>query len=244
MTKEQKSPQQKKHLEYDKDDFTFGIRSSRSFPKTWKRKKAQANREKRRKSDELLVQAKPEMSAQDIDLAVGDVTTAQLAKSVFRKRLRKTGTVTVGEKVKLKLEKRAATVGRRVKSHEKYEFLAAEAVGTLTSLDGRQLVDFVRRALVFLHGGDPIEWSRVKRSEDRIDRALSFLESHQRGSAPEREALCRNDDLRNAFQDWAMKANRILGKDRRAIRMKNEQKEATQKMVKTSGRRAESKASK
>jgi hypothetical protein len=222
--------------------FTFGMRSSRAFPRTWKRKKTQANRENRRKSDELLVQAKPEMSAQDIDLAVGDVTPAQLAKSVFRKRLRKTGTVTVGEKVKLKLEKRAATVGRRAKSHEKYDLLAAEAVGTLTSLDGPQLVDFVRRALVFLHGGDPTEWARIKQSEDRIDRALSFLESHQRGSAPEREALCRNDDLRSAFRDWATKANRILGKDRKAMRRKIEQKEATEKMVKALRRQAESKS--
>jgi hypothetical protein len=183
------------------------------------------------------------MSAQDIDLAVGDITPAQLAKSVFRKRLRKAGTVTVGEKVKLKLEKRAATVGRRVKSHKKYDLLMVEAVGTLTSLDGERLVDFVRRAVIFLHRGDPIEWTRVKQSKDRIDRALSFLENHQRGSSPEREALCRNDELRNAFRDWATKANRILSKDRKVIRKKIGQKEATEKMVKALRRQAESKSS-
>ena len=121
MERERKSPQQKKRLEYDKDHFTFS-ESPHAFPKQWRRKKTQATRENRRKSDELLVQAKPEMSAKDIDLVVGDVTLAQLAKSVLRKRLHKRGTVTVGEKVKLKLEKRAETVGRRVKSHESMTF--------------------------------------------------------------------------------------------------------------------------
>ena len=113
-------------------------------------------------------------------------------------------------------------------------------MGTLTSLDGEQLIDFVRRAVVFLHGGDPIEWARVKQSDDRIDRALSFLENHQRGSAPEKRALCRNDELRSAFLDWATKANRILSKDRKAIRKKIQQKETTKKMVKTLRRQAES----
>jgi hypothetical protein len=240
MAKEQRSPQQKKQFELSKDHFTFGRHSSRMFPKTWKRKKIHANREFRRKSDLLLAQTKPEMPADDVELIVGDITPAQLTKSVIRKRLHKAGTVTVGEKVKLKLEKRAETIGRRVKSHEKYDRLAAEAVSTLTALDGKQLIDFVRRAATFLHGGDPIEWARIRQSHDRIERALSFLENLQRGSAHEREALCRSDELGNAFRDWATKANRILGKDRKTIQKKIQQKEATEKMVKTLRRQAQS----
>ena len=50
-----KSPQEKKELEYTKDHFTFGWNSSRAFPKTWKRKKTNLNREYRRKSGELSV---------------------------------------------------------------------------------------------------------------------------------------------------------------------------------------------
>jgi hypothetical protein len=38
MAKEQKSPQQKKTLEYEKDHFTFGMRSSRTFPKNMETK--------------------------------------------------------------------------------------------------------------------------------------------------------------------------------------------------------------
>jgi intergrase/recombinase len=48
--------------------------------------------------------------------------------------------------------------------------------------------------------------------------------------------------LRSAFRDWATKANRILGKDRKAMRRKIEQKEATEKMVKALRRQAESKS--
>jgi hypothetical protein len=242
MPIERKSPQEKKQLEFEKDHFTFGMHSSRTFPKLWKRKKTQANRERRRKGDKLLAPVKPEMSSEDVNLAVGDVTLEQIAKSLVRKRLCKSSTVTVGEKVKLTLEKRAEKVGRRAKKHQKYDLLAVEAVGTLMSLDGEQLVDFVRRAVIFLHGGDPIEWERIKQSEDRIDRTLSFLESHQRGSADEQDALCRNEELLIAFRDWATKANRILGRDRRILQRKISQKEATEKKVKTLRRQAKAKS--
>jgi hypothetical protein len=239
MPKERKSPQEKKQLEFEKDHFTFGMHSSRTFPKVWKRKKTQANRESRRKGDKLFAPMKPEMSSEDVNLAMGDVTLKQIAKSLVGKRLRKSSTVTVGEKVRLILEKRAETVGRRVKKHQKFDLLAAEAVGTLMSLDDEQLVDFIRRAVVFLHGGDPIEWARIKQSEDRIDRALSFLESHRRGSADVHDALCRNEEILIAFRDWATKANRILGRDRRIVQRKIVQKEATEKKVKTLRRQAE-----
>jgi hypothetical protein len=231
MTKDQKSPQQKKELEFAKDHFTFGMDSSRAFPKTWKRKKTHANRQLRHKSDQLLTPVKPEMSAEDVDLAVGDVTPRQIAKALISKRLRKSSTVSVGDKVKLKLENRAERVGRKTGNRRMYDLMAAEAIATLNSLEGELLADFVRRALVFLHRGDPIKWVRAKRSDDRIDRALSFLEGHQRGG-PENEALCRNEMLRDDFERWRSKANRILSKDRRALLAKIEQKEAAEKKVK------------
>jgi hypothetical protein len=112
MPKEPKSPQRKKELEYERDHFTFGWNSSRRFPKTWKRKKAQINRESRRKSQELLVGIKPGTEAGALEGIADDLTAARLQKSVSRKRLHKTGTVSVGEKVRRKLEWRRDAVGR------------------------------------------------------------------------------------------------------------------------------------
>jgi hypothetical protein len=240
MEKALKSPQTKKKLEFEKDHFTFGWKSSRMFPRTWKRKKTQANRDFRRKSDELFAQAKPAMSAEAVEAIAGDITTAHLAKSVTRKRLHKSGTVTVGEKVKLKLERRSEAAGRRVKNHEKYDLLAAEAVGTLTSLGGDPLVEFVRRTAIFNAGGDPIEWERVMRSRKPIDRALRFVHLVLESEGPEREAICRNEELLKVYRAWAQKANRILKKDRLAIKRKLEQKQSTERRVKALRRQAES----
>jgi len=119
MAKERKSPQQKKELELTRDHFTRGWHSSRMFPRTWKRKKVGANREYRQKSEELLAQAKPGIGALDIELIADDPTAARFQKSVIRKRLHKIGTVTVGEKVKDKLERRAEAVGRNMLGSDK-----------------------------------------------------------------------------------------------------------------------------
>src|SRR5215469_7742839 len=113
MTQVRKTPQEKKGLEYTKDHFTFGQQSSRTFPKTWKRKKAHANREYRRKSGELLAQAKPGIGSQDLPAIADDLTAARFTKSVVRKPLEKTDTVTLEEKVRLKLARREKSVGRR-----------------------------------------------------------------------------------------------------------------------------------
>jgi len=128
-------PQQKKQLEYTRDHFTFGWHSSRTFPTTWKRKKTRANREYRRKSEELLTQAKAGIAVDDVELLADDLTAARFQKSVIRKRLHKTGTVTVGEKVKGKLEKREQTAGRKVQRHQHYDHAATSAISTLVSLD-------------------------------------------------------------------------------------------------------------
>jgi hypothetical protein len=51
-------------------------------------------------------------------LIADDLTVALFQKSVVRKTLRKTGTVTVDEKVERKLVKREQSIGRRARSHE------------------------------------------------------------------------------------------------------------------------------
>ena len=143
---------------------------------------------------------------------VGEITAAQLKNSVSRKRLHKRGTVAVGEKIKLKLEKRKESAGRRVLKHRRYDETATQAVSTLTSLDREDLANFLKRAVKLLNGGDPIEWMQVSQSSNQLDRALWFLERLERGDAPYHEALCRNQRLCEAFLQWREKANRILRK--------------------------------
>ena len=114
MPRQQKSPQQKKQLELEKDHFTFA-KNPHAFRKGWREKKAEANRQYRRKSDELLAAAKPQISSGDAEALVGDVTIEHLKKSVSHKRLQKWGTVSLGEKIESKSQKRRETVDRRAK---------------------------------------------------------------------------------------------------------------------------------
>ncbi len=229
MAKERKTPQEKKSLEYTRDHFTFAEHSS--FPKIWKRKKTNANRQYRRKSGELLVKAKAGMGADDVALIADDLTAALFQKSVVRKPLRKTGTVSVGEKVERKLTKREQGVGRRARSHEPYDLAADSAIRMLTSLEGENLVDVVRRAGVLCGGGNPEEWARLQRSSDSLDQALCFLQQLNHGSAYEINAVRRNEELGASLASWVTKANRILDRDRRAIEKKNDQKKTTGKKL-------------
>src|SRR5439155_15972365 len=172
MARERKSPQRKKQLEYTKNHFTFGWHSFRTFPTTWKRKKTRANREYRRKSEELLTQAKPGIAVDDVELLADDLTTARFQKSIIRKRLHKTGTVTVGEKVTRKLERREETAGRKVQRRQHYDHAATSAISTLRSLNGERLVGVVRRADLLCGARNADELKRVLQSNDPVDRAL------------------------------------------------------------------------
>lgn len=184
-----------------KDHFTFGWNSSRNFPQTWKRKKEHANRVYRRKSEELLAPAKPGMAGDDVDALSDDLTAAHFQMSVSRKRLRKTGTVTVGEKVRMKLDRRADAVGRNVRRHRQYDDSASSAVRTLCSLGGEQLAEVVRRADLLCNARNADELKRVRCGKDRIDRALYFLRQVVvAGSTFERDALRRNSDVGEAFR--------------------------------------------
>jgi hypothetical protein len=230
MAKARKSPQQKKDLEYNKDHFTFS-NAPHGFPKSWRQKKAQANRQYRRKSEELLAPAKRLISADDAEATAGDITSGHLKQAVARKRLRKMSTVTIGQKVKIKLEKRKESAGRRVNKHRKYDAIVVQALGTLTSLDGDQLADFLRRAVRLLQVGDPIEWMRVSQSSESLDRALYFLEGLERGNAHLHDALRRNQQLCEAFQQWRKEANRILRKEALPVLRKAAEKRALKRKL-------------
>jgi hypothetical protein len=232
MPCQQKTPQQKKELELKKDHFTFA-KNPHAFRKDWREKKAEANRQYRRKGDELLAVAKPQISADDVEALVGDVTVAHLQKSVPRKRLHKRSTVSLGEKIAIKSQKRQDTIDRRAKGKRNWDKVVQSAVTTLIALEGDELVQVVKRIAGLIQGGDPIEWMRTYQSRDRLGRSIFFVEQINRGNCHYIDALRRNQELCKAFQSWAAKANRILTKQRRPIQRKLEGKAATEKRVKT-----------
>jgi hypothetical protein len=236
MAQERKSPQLRKHLEYTRDHFTYGHASHRAFPKVWKRKKAYVNRSFRRKGDDLLAQAKLGIEAEDAAMIGEDVTTARIAKFHTEKRLYKSGTVSVGERVRQKLQRRKESVGRRPKSKGNYDRLATEAVRTVTALEGNELKLVAHRMSRLCQGGDPVEFQRIQQSSDPIDQAVKFFGGVFRGSAPEKLALRRNKSLCRAWSNWIDTANRILLADRRPFETKAEQKVATEKKLKAAYR--------
>src|SRR3982751_6014859 len=120
MPRQQMNPQLKKEFELKKDHFTFA-KHVHAFRKGWKEKKAQANRQYRRKTNELLVLAKPEISADDAEALIGDVTVSRLKKSVPRKSLHKSSTVSLGEKIAIKSLKREETADRRGKGRRNWD---------------------------------------------------------------------------------------------------------------------------
>lgn len=236
MKRERKPPQQKKALEYTRDHFTCG-ESAHGFRRTWPRKKAHTNREYRRKSGELLSQAKPGISADDAEVVAGEVTVAHLKKSVSRKRLHKWGPVTVGEGVKLKLEKRVANIGRKVISHKKYDDIVAQSLKALHSLQGEQLIDAVRRALQINLSHDYEVKSRLARSKDPVERALHvfsdvcFDNNYLAGNGYLIDSIRRNPELCKEFWRWVEKYERVLKKDMRNVRRKLAEKTAARKKI-------------
>jgi hypothetical protein len=231
MAKGQKSPQEKKTLELEKDHFTFGRRSSRAFPKTWKRKKALVNRQYRRKSDELLVPAKPGINADDAELVAGEITAGHVDRSVSRKRLRKSDKVTLGRKVEIKLENRKRAVGRKVLSHKRYDDEASLAVNTLASLKGEELTDAIQRAGRLCRGEDSVKWYSLCKSKNDLDRSLHFLCAVHHGFAYQGNALRRHPELCKAFGTWVGKANQILQKPKLVAIKKIEEQRALKKKL-------------
>lgn len=239
MSKERKSPQQKKRFEFTRDHFSGGYNSARGFSKGWRRKKTRVNREYRRKSDELLAPIKPGSEANDAEMVSEELTTARFQKSVSRKRLTKTGVITMGERVKERLERRADAVGRREEQHRRYDHVAKEAVQTLNRLNGDELIEVVNRAeLVRQRNG--IEVGRIRKSGDPVDQALSFLYAVSVGSGRELDALRRNPDVNRDLGLWIQKANRIIAGDQRKQERKLREKEAARQKMKSVVRRSKS----
>ena len=106
------------------------------------------------------------------------------------------------------------------------------AVSALLALEGDELVQVVRRIAGLIQGGDPIDWMRTYQSRDRLARTIFFVEQVNRGNCQYIEALRRNQELFKAFKSWAVKANRILAKQKRTIQRKLDEKSATEKRVK------------
>jgi hypothetical protein len=229
MGKDRKSPQQKKQLEYTKDHFTHGFNSSRSFPKGWRRKKRRINREYRRKAEEVLAPAKTGIEGREVELIADDLTAARFQKSITKQRLRKIGTVAVGERVKDRLERRAEAVGRNVRSHHQHDCAAASAVETLGSLTGKELVAVVQRVDLLCRKRNADELKRVLKSKALVDRALYFLYLICAGSAYEINALRRNRELDKALEVWIRKVTRMLEGGDRAREEKLSQKKAARK---------------
>jgi len=230
-----KSPQEKKKLEYERDHFTFGWHSSRMFPKTWKRKKTYANREYRRKSAEVLTPAKPGMTSDEMELIIDDLTAGRFQKSVSRKRLHKTGTVALGEKIRRKIKRRQQSQNRRNKTNHLWDARAARAVELLSSLTGSEFVGAVRRASVVCNGNAD-ELRRVLRSKAPLENALHFLYELSIGSAFAIEALKRNPELGVTLGKWMAKANRTLERDRQTEALKGKEREAVRKKLRAQSR--------
>ena len=201
MPRQQKTPQEKKQLELKKDHFTF-TNAPHAFRKNWKKKKAKLNRQYRRKSDEILATAKGEVSVNDAECLVGDVTASHLENSISKKRLRKRGTVLLEKKIEIKSRVRQEKFGRRVESRRKSDQAVANAISTLTGLQGDKLIQLVNRIAKIVKGGDSAEWVRVYLSKDPADRAIFFVEQIERGDWTLGEALRRDQELCKSFKAW------------------------------------------
>lgn len=215
MGKERKSPQEKKQLEYTRDHFTGGFNSSRGFPAVWKRKKAKINRQFRRKSDELLAPLKPGIAASDAKNVSDDLTAGRFQQSVSRKRLRKVSTITVGEKVKNKLDRRAEAVGRRKHEHRFQDERAAAAARVLNGISDDRLPSVARQMDLLCRQRNGNEKERVRMSQEPLDRALYFLYEVSWGSRPELDALQRNPEIGEHVRTWIRRATRLIEKENR-----------------------------
>jgi len=116
-----KNPQDKKRAVYEKDHYTFPWSSPHGFRKTWKKKKNHFNRVVRRKAKNLL-HAVEGSAFESLGPEEESLTAELFRKGLSRKRLRKTGVVSVREKIERKTEHRES-FNLKARSH------AARAAG-------------------------------------------------------------------------------------------------------------------
>ncbi len=159
-----KNPQDKKQAAYEKDHYTFPWSSPHGFRKTWKKKKNRLNRVVRRKAKNLLHSV--ENSTVESLGPEGESLTAELfRKGLNRKKLLKTGVVSVREKIERKTERRESSLNIKARSQ------AARAAG-FRKLVTRLLDDteYTEKSL--------LELSRVARSgrfQNFLDEEPSWL---------------------------------------------------------------------
>jgi hypothetical protein len=111
-----KTPQEKKEAAYEKDHYTFPWASPHSFRKSWKKKKNHVNRVVRRKSKNLLQQVE-KSSYEKFGPEEESLTAELFRKGLGRKKLRKTGVVSLQEKINRKREYRARSFNIKARSH-------------------------------------------------------------------------------------------------------------------------------
>ncbi|HWB33520.1 MAG TPA: hypothetical protein VG714_10120 [Acidobacteriaceae bacterium] len=228
MPRTKKSPQEKKQLAYDRDHYSSG--ESDKARRSWGRKKANANRQYRRKSDELFAEIKPGMDASNASEIAEELTVAHVQKSLTRKRLQKWSAVTLRETVSRSLTHREERAGRRARSKQRKYDAVSSALDVMTSLRAEELTKFVRRYALISRGSDPIGYQKMAGSKKELDRALCFLYEWQfRGV--HRDVICANKKMKETLAHWAVKANRILARDRRAAETKQAEKESTGRKV-------------
>lgn len=238
MAKSPKSPQEKKELALKKDHVPLGGESIHGFRKTWPKKKALANREYRRKSDELLTRTKTGDSAEDAELIVGDITATQLKKSISRKRLVKWGAISLERAIEHKFEKREETVGRRANKKHRADSQVASVLSTLEDLGSHALKAFLIKLDAILRGSDPLKWLQISQSPDPLNQAIFVLEQIARGNAIYCDSLERNREFCVRYRAWRQKAVTVMEKMRRPAQRKLEDKAVNQKKVKAKVRQS------
>lgn len=232
MGHEGKTPQQKKELAVKKDHFVRA-EHPHAFRKNWPRKKARTNRDYRRKTEEILSQAKRAITSEDSEIVAGELTAAHIKQSVSRKRLRKSGKVSLAERISITQANRKRSIGKNVEKNRRLGNTVTAAVTTLGSLAGQQLEDTVIRIASLLQGGDPTEWHRLSRSRDPLDQAVYFVEQVEKwGDFNLINALRNDENARQAYAEWMRKAARMLKRLSRSRERKFEQKSAIEEKLK------------
>jgi len=230
MKSERESPQEKKLRECS-DRVTPGNRRNAEARKKEKKK---VGHETRSKTDELLAQVKPQLSAEDTEVIAGELTSTQLQKSVNRKRVLKYDAVPFSQTIEWQRERRLVSFGRKTKALPHYDRRAKEAIDTLNAINEKQFVDVARRAGKLCTPEFRHTFSNQLKVDDPIDRALHFLWSVSWGSNEDNQALCRNRELGKAFTAWIKRANRILAKDWLAAQKKLQEQQTIKKKRRTS----------
>jgi hypothetical protein len=216
MAPERESPQDKKRREYSERASGGNRRNAEAR----KKEKRNLGHETRSKSDELLAEIKPQLSAEDTEVIAGELTAAHLRKSVNRKRVRKDGAAPFSEIIEGQSKRRRESFGRKTSMHPHYDRIAVEAVGILSSLEGETMVAAARRAGILCTPENRHKFVDVLSLDHPVDRALDFVRRAISRWSEEHQALCRNKDLDKAFTTWLERANRILKKDRLAAQKK------------------------